>query len=106
MSVPPTPESIEIRSIELKKTALVFRAVNHNLRQQMLQLIHKRERIKVTDIFVKLRLEQCVVSQHLSILRRAGLVYTERQGKSIFYSVNYSRLQQLHIVSAQLLNDN
>ena len=105
MSVPLTPECQEIQSIELKKTALVFRAINHNLRQQMLQLIHKKERIKVTDIFVTFRLEQSVVSQHLAILRKAGLVGTEREGKTIFYSVNYSRLKQLHVAAEQLLKE-
>ena len=43
----------------------------------------------VTDIYVKLRLEQSVASQHLAILRKAGVVQTERDGKFIFYSLGY-----------------
>jgi len=105
MSVPNVSVPLEIQSIELKKAALVFRAVNHKLRQQMLQLIHKKDRLKVTDIFVKLRMEQSIVSQHLAILRSAGIVNTQREGKMIFYSVNYDRLEQMHKIAAELLKD-
>ena len=49
----------------------------------------------VTDIYVKLRLEQSVASQHLAILRRAGVVVTQRQGKYIYYSLNKDRLEQI-----------
>lgn len=31
---------------------------------------------------------QPTVSHHLSVLRQAGLVYTRREGKQIFYSLN------------------
>jgi DNA-binding transcriptional ArsR family regulator len=49
----------------------------------------------VTDIYIKLRLEQSVASQHLAILRRAGVVLTERQGKFIYYSLDKDRLSQI-----------
>jgi DNA-binding transcriptional ArsR family regulator len=49
----------------------------------------------VTDIYIKLRLEQSVASQHLAILRRAGVVSTERQGKFIFYGLDKDRLGQI-----------
>lgn len=86
---------LHIETLQLKKAALIYRAVNHQLRQQMLQLLHKNQRMAVTDIYVKLRLEQSVASQHLAILRKAGFVNTERDGKRIFYSVNYQRLQEV-----------
>jgi DNA-binding transcriptional ArsR family regulator len=105
MSTPVTSESLEIQTNELKKAALVFRAINHQLRLKMVQLIHEQKRIKVTDIFVKLRIEQSEASFQLSILRKANLVCTEREGKMIYYSVNYDQLRQLSAVSAQLLSD-
>lgn len=42
----------------------------------------KNEAISVTEIYVKLRLEQSVASQHLAILRRAGVVQTDRMANS------------------------
>ncbi len=88
---------------ELKKAALHFRAINHTLRQQILYLLHKNQSMKVTDIYEELRLEQSVASQHLAILRKANLVMTTRQGKNIFYSVNYERLNLLHTTARNLL---
>ena len=49
----------------------------------------------VTDIYIKLRLEQSVASQHLAILRRSGVVVTDRQGKFIYYSLDKDRLAQI-----------
>ena len=89
--------------LKLKRASLVFRAVNHKLRQQILQFIHRKGRVIVTDIYVKLRLEQSVASQQLAILRKEEIVLTERDGKFIFYSVNYERIKQLHRVADELL---
>ncbi len=80
---------------ELRKAVLVLRAVNHKLRQRMLDLLEENQRMTVTDIYVKLRLEQSVASQHLAILRKSGVVQTEREGKFIFYSLNKNRLIQI-----------
>ena len=60
-----------------------------------IDLLEENERMTVTDIYIKLRLEQSVASQHLAILRRAGVVSTERQGKFIFYSLDKDRLSQI-----------
>ena len=51
----------------------------------------------------KLRLEQSVASQHLAILRRAGIVGTIREGKFIFYLVDYTRLEQVNQFVEQLV---
>lgn len=80
---------------ELRKAVLVLRAVNHKLRQSVIDLLEENEKMTVTDIYIKLRLEQSVASQHLAILRRAGVVATERQGKFIYYALDNSRLSQI-----------
>ncbi|MFN8331157.1 MAG: metalloregulator ArsR/SmtB family transcription factor [Saprospiraceae bacterium] len=57
--------------------------------------MEEQDKMTVTDIYIKLRLEQSVASQHLAILRRAGVVATERQGKFIYYSLDLDRLNQI-----------
>ena len=84
--------SLTIETIQLKKAAMVFRAINHPLRQEILHLLHGHQQMMVTEIYRKLRLEQSVASQHLGILRNAGFVNTHKDGKKVFYSVNYARL--------------
>ena len=74
---------IQLDYAELRKAVLVLRAVNHKLRQNVIDLLEDSESLTVTDIYIKLRLEQSVASQHLAILRRAGVVITQRRGKFI-----------------------
>ncbi len=94
---PTSPDSsINVDYQALKKAAMVLRALNHKLRQQLLKLIEEEKKITVTEIYVRLRLEQSVASQHLAILRKAGIVNTERDGKFIFYTVNYKRIDEIN----------
>ncbi len=88
--------TVKIDLIQTKKSAAILRALNHKLRQQMIKLINDSKKMTVTEMYVKLRIEQSVASQHLAILRRANIVTTKRDGKFIFYSVNYSRLEEVN----------
>ena len=87
--------NIQLDYAELRKAVLVLRAVNHKLRQKVIDLLEENGKMTVTDIYIKLRLEQSVASQHLAILRRAGVVATDRQGKFIYYSLDKERLSQI-----------
>jgi DNA-binding transcriptional ArsR family regulator len=95
---------LKINLHNLKKGALVLRALNHKLRQQILLLINAEKKITVTEIYVKLRLEQSVASQHLAILRRAGIVITQRDGKFIYYTVNHKRIQEINKFVEELVS--
>ena len=95
---------LKIETLQLKKAAMILRAVNHQLRQQILRLLHQEGKMTVTELFVKLRLEQSVASQHLAILRKARFVTTERDGKFIFYSVDYQRLHEVQQFASALLS--
>ncbi len=88
-------KDIHLNYADLRKAVLVLRAVNHKLRQRIIDLLEESESLTVTDIYIKLRLEQSVASQHLAILRRAGVVATEREGKFIYYSLDRNRLSQI-----------
>ena len=79
----------------LRKAVLVLRSVNHKLRQSMIKLLEENEEMTVTELYVKLRLEQSVASQHLAILRRAGVVGTRREGKFIYYALNKDRISEI-----------
>ncbi|MGZ5191606.1 MAG: ArsR/SmtB family transcription factor [Flavisolibacter sp.] len=96
-------KELEFQQDDLKKAALVLRAINHKLRQRILAFIHKNGNSSVSEIYKKLRLEQSVTSQHLAVLRKAGFVTTERDGQNIYYSVNYSRLEQVHKIAGALI---
>lgn len=85
--------------LQLRKAHYLLKALDHKLRIDIILFIHERQSCTVTDIFISFRLVQAVASQHLAILRRAGMVHTRRTGKNIHYSLNYPRLRQmLHLV--------
>ena len=93
-----------VNLLDAKKAQSIFRALNHKLRQVILSTIEEGgNKMPVTDLYVKLRLEQSVASQHLAILRKAKLVTTQREGKWIFYSVNHPMLVVIGQVSETLL---
>ena len=83
---------VKVDFLNLKKAAMILRALNHKLRQQIIRILDENKKLTVTELYVQLRLEQSVASQHLAILRRAGVVKTERDGKFIYYTINNSRI--------------
>jgi DNA-binding transcriptional ArsR family regulator len=96
--------AIKVDYYNVKKAALTLRALNHKLRQQLLKLIDEEKKITVTEIYVRLKLEQSVASQHLAILRKAGIVSTERDGKFIYYIVNHKRIEEINKFVGDLVN--
>src|ERR1700749_5305848 len=95
--------AIKVDYYNVKKAPLTLRALNHKLRQQLLKLIDEEKKITVTEIYVRLKLEQSVASQHLAILRKAGIVSTERDGKFIYYIVNHKRIEDVNRFVADLV---
>lgn len=95
---------LKVDLLNTKKAALVLRAINHKLRQQMMKIIDEHGKITVTELYQKLMLEQSVASQHLAILRKAGFVKTSRDGKFIYYSVNVNRVQEINRFVNDLLS--
>lgn len=90
-----TPTTLNFDFQLLQKPLLVLRTMNHRLRQEMMHLIHREQKLTVTDIYIKLRLEQSVASQHLSLLRKSGIVTTIREGKFVYYSIDYTKIEEL-----------
>jgi len=93
---PDNQEQVKVDFLHIKKSALILRALNHKLRQQMIKLLDESGKLTVTELYIKLRLEQSVASQHLAILRRAGIVITKRDGKFIYYAINYARIAEIN----------
>jgi DNA-binding transcriptional ArsR family regulator len=99
------PSQSRLNYLDVKKAAAILRAINHKLRQSIIRLLEEKENLTVTEIYVKLRVEQSVASQHLAILRRAEFVKTTREGKNIHYKLNHERLDEVNQFVKQLLKD-
>ncbi len=86
---------VKINDEQLQVSAEILRAVAHPLRMKILEFVDKHKTINVNKIYNTLKLEQSITSQHLRILRLAGIVETNRDGKFIYYTINYPKLAQV-----------
>ena len=90
---------------DYEKAKIFFRALDNPHRKAILQLLEKSSFAKnVTDIYTALQWEQSVASQHLAILRKAKIVFTERDGKEIYYRINNEQLSMANRISRQILD--
>lgn len=94
-------EEITLSYEELKRGLSALKALQNSLCRSIIDLLKDGGTMTVTNIYIKLRLEQSVVSQHLAMLRRAGIVNTKREGKFIYYTLNNEVLDQ----SSTLIKD-
>jgi ArsR family transcriptional regulator len=67
------------------------RALADETRQQIMALCCCRQ-LSVSDIVNALNVSQPTVSHHLAVLKRAGLVRSERRGKQVFYTLNREQI--------------
>lgn len=89
-------EHVEINQEKLEKAAELLRAVAHQLRLKIIKLINDKREVNVNIIYNTLKIEQSITSQHLKILRGVGIVNTRREGKKIFYSLNYEKFAAIN----------
>jgi len=66
--------------------AELFKALSHPVRVRTLELLVVRDR-QVSELLTELGLEASHLSQHLAVLRRAGVVTALRTGNAVHYAL-------------------
>ncbi len=94
---------IDQNAAQIDKAALIVKAIGSPLRQKIIHLLLAQGRASVTEIYTPLDMPQAIASQHLLLLKNAGLVKTEREGKKIMYSANYSSIAKTIALVNQLI---
>lgn len=79
----------------IAQVSQTLRILSVETRLRILALLRERN-LCVGALACRLRLTQGAVSQHLKILRDAGLVIAERDGYYVHYKVDAQALAQLH----------
>ncbi|TAD90130.1 MAG: transcriptional regulator [Bacteroidetes bacterium] len=100
---PNTNKEFTLDLVTLRKAEIIIKALNHPVRLLLIKLLHDKEELTVTEMYMKLRLEQSVVSQHLAVLRRAGIVVTRREGKFIYYNMKVARIIEIYKIAKTLI---
>jgi DNA-binding transcriptional ArsR family regulator len=79
-----------------------FKTLGHPTRIRVLELLSERERA-VSEMLSEVGIEAANLSQHLAVLRRAGLVATRKEGSSVYYSLTTAEVAELLQVARQIL---
>lgn len=69
-----------------------FRALADRKRLRVVELLAEHDSMTVTQLGEELRLSQPLISWHLRILKKAGIVVTRRQGRQVWCSLNRADL--------------
>lgn len=95
----------DLRPIEGKKAdeelALMTKALGHPARVQILRLLARRQSCICGEIVDQIDdLAQSTVSQHLKVLKEAGLIKGEIEGTAVCYCVEPRGLRRLKVLVA------
>ena len=71
---------------------LIFKALSDPTRRRVLQLLRERP-MPAGEIADQFHVSKSTMSAHFAVLREAGLVVSEKQGKSIVYELQMSVLE-------------
>ena len=82
---------------ELAKLA---KAIGHPARVRIIRMLSRKEARVCSQIVDELPLAQSTVSEHLRILKEAGLVRSSQDGPRIGYCINFDTLRKLKALIA------
>ncbi len=102
----PAREAPDARPVEGpeadEELALLTKALGHPARVQIVRLLVRREACVCGDIVDELPLAQSTVSQHLKVLKEAGLIRGEIDGPRVCYCVEPRTLRRLKALVGSL----
>ena len=103
---PPRADEPDLRPVEGREAddelAALCKAIGHPARVQILRLLARREECVCGDIVDELPLAQSTVSQHLKVLKEAGLVRGEIDGPRVCYCLEPRTLRRLKALVGSL----
>jgi ArsR family transcriptional regulator, arsenate/arsenite/antimonite-responsive transcriptional repressor len=88
-----------------QQLALLAKAVGHPVRVRLLRILLSQEHCYCRELVDELPLAQPTVSQHLKVLKEAGLVTGEVEGPRVCYCASRARLAELGDLIGSLLVD-
>lgn len=96
---PPAAEQVDLRPVEGEgadeELALLAKAIGHPVRIRILRILVRRNACICGDIVEELPLAQSTVSQHLKVLKDAGLIRGDVDGPRVCYCIEPRALRRL-----------
>ena len=85
--------------------ATLAKALGHPARVRIMRLLLVRDSCFCGEIVEQLPLSQATVSQHLKVLKEAGLIEGEIEGPRTCYYASRKRLAELHTLLGGLMDE-
>lgn len=85
--------------------AVLAKALGHPVRVRILRMLLARDSCYCGQIVEELPLAQATVSQHLKVLKNAGLITGEIDGPRVCYCASRDRLQELASFTSGMLDE-
>lgn len=82
--------------------SLVARALAHPTRIQIIRLLASQTECRGAEVFSEIPAAQSTVSEHLKILKEAGLIVAHRTGSSMVYCLAYAGLEEFSGAVAEI----
>ena len=79
--------ALDLSVEKMEKVAFILKTTAHPTRIAIVQLLANQESLSVNDISEKLKVEQSLLSHHLSGMKLKGILSSHRDGKNIFYAL-------------------
>ena len=78
-----------------QKLVGMFKALGHPARLRIVQILSERQACVCSEVVEELPLAQATVSQHLKVLKQAGIITGEIQGPAVCYCLTPGALEVL-----------
>ena len=86
------------------KMAEALKALGHPVRLRMVQELKSLKSCCCADMCECFPQSQSTISQHLSVLKAAGIVSFERNGNKSCFTLNYDVLEEIQMAMVELIN--
>lgn len=86
------------------RLSLMLKALASPSRLRIVRLLRERS-LCVNALTARLSISQPAVSQHLAVLKDAGLVVDQRRGTKVHYVLDSSRLEEVQDAVTSILTD-
>ena len=96
---------IELFDELLRNRALLFKALAHPARLQILQFLAETKTCISGDITEVLPLSRTTVNQHLKELKDVGLIQGHVTGVNMNYCLDYNKVKQMKEILSGFLNE-
>jgi DNA-binding transcriptional ArsR family regulator len=87
--------SYQMNREKLEKAAYILKTVAHPTRLAVVDLLNLNARLSVNNIGDILKVEQSLLSHHLTTMKLKGILRSEKEGQNVFYSLKEKDVTKL-----------